>query len=174
MNKKVINILMLGSAILLAWCNSIKSSISFDTFMTEIDSDFAYKQVKVSDKSGYVKKVYTTENSGFQNSLVISKQTIETGNSIEFANENLSVLRKNIEKNGQITDSETITLECWENEIQASISSIEVTKWEKTRYITQLYFVNNKDGYTVSHLTEDNSEAKAAKKWLSKIQCSSK
>lgn len=157
----------------LAGCNNIKSSIAFDTFTTEIKSSLPYSQIKTKSSSENVEKIYTTNETWFQSSIIVIKNNVSSGtDSISFANENLATLRTDIKKNGQIVDSESIEISCGDKEIAANISSIEVQKWDKTRYISQIYFVNKENGYIVSHLTEDKSESKVAKKWLENIHCS--
>ena len=170
MKKLWISIALLMTVVVAGCTKTQESVISFDTFTTTVKSPYVYTQTKVTANNN-VQKVYTTTQSGFRSSIIIANEAVLSGDSISFANENLTTLRTNLENRGKITDTQTITLNCGDKEIPASISTIEVTQWETTRYVSQMYFVNNLKGYIISHLSEDKSDAKSVQKGLRKLTC---
>ena len=170
--KKWISIMFILGTIFLAGCTkTVPSTISFDTFSTTIKSPYQYQQTKISTDTEEIQKIYTSTNSGLQSSIIIANQAVLSGDSISFANENLKILRSNLEWKGVITNTKSISLSCGDEDVPASISTIEVQKNTTTRYVSQLYFVYQHKWYIISHLTENKDEVKWIQKWLANISC---
>ena len=175
MKKWVIWTMVIGT-ILLAGCVKTQSSvISFDTFSTSIKSPYTYQETKITTNTPEIQKIYTSINSGAQASILIANKWTLSEDSIAFANQSLKTLRSNLGPKWTITDTETITLSCGNDDIPASISTIEVViqeaKGTSTRYVTQMYFIYQKKEYTISHFTQDKDEVKWIQKWFAKINC---
>ncbi len=158
---------------ILAGCGKVQTSnISFDIFSDSIKSPFTYSATKITSTNPNIEKVYTTNASGFQSSIIVASEAVLSGDSISFADDNLKTVRAGIEKNQwSILDTNNIEFTCGDKEIPAIISSMKATVGGKTRYITQVYFVSDLKGYIVSHLSEDESDADAVNDSLKDITC---
>ena len=174
MKKRAIGTILIGT-ILLAGCVKTQSSvISFDTFSTTIKSPYVYQQTKITTNTPEIQKIYTSTNSGAQWSIIIASEATIWEDSASFANNNIETLKSNLEWKGIITDTKNLTLSCGDDDIEASISTIEVQKETENeniiRYVTQMYFVYQNKGYTVSHLTQNKDEVKWVQKGFTKIK----
>lgn len=170
--RKWILALSVLTLLVVSWCTKTQpSTIAFDTFSTTIKSPYLYKQSKTASQSPDINKIYTTAESGFQASIIISNSVGISGDSITFANENLKDLRENLKNKWEIIESDNIKLSCWDTDIPAVLSSIEVKQNGKIRYVSQMYFVYAQKWYIVSHITEEKSEVKWVQRGFKNIEC---
>ncbi len=174
MKKYTIIILTIFCVLLLSWCGKkTTQNIDFERYTIVLKTKYQYQEIKnttTNEELNTIKQFIQTNTSWFIGSILIGKNEVNTWIDLKkIWEKNKKIILKNIPWTKE--SSKNFSFTCSWEKLSGILQKFS-TKWTKTtKYLNQIFFIQDNEIYWISTMTEDKKENSNFKNIYKTIEC---